>query len=341
MKKKLSIIIPMFNCEKTIEECIKGIACQCDDSVEIILVDDGSTDNTSKICQRFSDLDDRIVYKKKINGGVSSARNVGIETASGKYIMFVDGDDVVPDNYFDSFLQKMSQVDDKVFVLSRIATHYLGDNKVIIEGTNLEEGKYLRTDKLVDVWNEHLWNSPVNKIYLRKILIGNNIRFDAEIRIGEDWLFNNAYVRALKPQTFYILDNVVYDYYLDSNPWRHCKEEEFYEINKKQVEDFKLTLVELNISSKEFDKFDKRDLDFTISEIRRVARDSKMSGAERIKKIGYLSHRENVKKRIVRHGKLYSNLDRVEFALGNATFVFLWENTRKKLGKIRNGGSSD
>lgn len=337
----LSIVIPVYNGQDTIEKCIDSVLHQISLDSEIIVVDDGSTDKTNEICSIICSYDNRVKLISKENGGVSSARNVGIEVASGKYIMFIDGDDIVSDNYFDSFLQKMSQVDDKVFVLSRIATHYLEDNKVVIEGTNLEDGKYLRTDKLVDVWNEHLWNSPVNKIYLRKILIGNNIRFDGEIRIGEDWLFNNAYVRALKPQTFYILDNVVYDYYLDSNPWRHCKEEEFYEINKKQVEDFKLTLVELNISSKEFDKFDKRDLDFTISEIRRVARDSKMSGAERIRKIDYLSNRENVKKRIVRHGKLYSNLDRAEFALGSATFVFLWENTRKKLGNIRNGGSSD
>ncbi|WP_022752763.1 glycosyltransferase family 2 protein [Butyrivibrio fibrisolvens] len=337
----LSIIIPVFNGQDTIEKCIESILHQVSSDTEIIIVDDGSTDKTKDICSDICSLDSRVKLVRKDNGGVSSARNIGIEASSGKYIMFIDCDDIVPDNYFASFLQKIPQLDDKVLVLTRIATHYLRDNRVVIEGADLDADTYLGQDKLVDIWDGHLWNAPINKIYRRYLLIDNNIRFDENVKMGEDWLFNNAYVRALKPLSFYILGNVVYDYYLGSDPWRHCKKEEFYEINKKQVEDFKSTLVELNIDSKEIDKFDKRDLDFTISEIRRVARDSKMSGTERIRKIDYLSNRENVKKRIVRHRKLYSILDRSEFALGSATSVFLWENTRKKLGKIRNGGSSD
>jgi hypothetical protein len=107
------------------------------------------------------------------------------------------------------------------------------------------------------------------------------------------------------------------------------------------VDDFKSTLIELNISLSEIDKFDKWDLDFTISEIRRIARDSKIPNSERIGQISFLINRENIKNRIINHSKLYSNLDRAEFAFGSAAFVFLWENIRKRFGIIRNGGSSD
>ncbi len=341
MMVTLSIIIPVYNGQDTIEKCIYSILHQVSADTEIIIVDDGSTDKTKDICSDICSLDSRMKLVSKENGGVSSARNKGIEVSSGKYIMFVDCDDIIPNLFFDSFLQMIPQLDNKVLVLSRIATHYLGNNIVIVEGANIESDKEFSLDKIVDIWDEHLWNSPVNKIYIRKILEDNNIRFELDINIGEDWLFNNAYVRAFRPQSLYIIGNPAYDYYLDSNPWRHSEKEEFYEINKKQVDDFKLTLIELNISSSEIDKFDKRDLDFTISEIRRVARDSKITNSERISKISFLINRENVKNRIISHSKLYSYLDRAEFAIGSATFVFLWENIRKKIGIIRNGGSFD
>ncbi|WP_027216039.1 glycosyltransferase family 2 protein [Butyrivibrio fibrisolvens] len=335
----LSIIIPVYNGQYTIRKCIDSILPQISSDTEIIIVNDGSTDRSGDICSSICEQDNRVKLINKNNGGVSSARNAGIEVASGKYIMFIDCDDIVPELYFDSFLQMMSQTDDEVFVLSRIATHYESDGRVVLEGSNLISDTYLSRDKLVDIWDDHLWNAPYNKIYIRQLLIDDNIRFDENVRMGEDWLFNNAYARTLRPKAFYIVGNVVYDYYLDSDPWRHCKKEEFYEINKRQINDFKTTLVALDISSKEIDKFDKRDLDFTISEIRRVARDNKRSKSERLRSISALIEKENLKKRIVRHSKLYSSLDKTEFITGNSIIVLLWENIRKKIGIIRNGGN--
>lgn len=331
----LSIIVPIFNGEKSLEECIKRILGQVNQETEIILVDDGSTDRTFMICQELSYADNRVISIRKENGGVSSARNIGIEAASGKYIMFIDCDDFLEDGYFDAFLRREMLIDEKVLVLAKVKTHYTKSGEVVVEGAIFDVDKSLNPNCIVDVWNEHLWNAPVNKIYLRKVLRDNCIKFDCNVKMGEDWLFNNAYVRALKPRAFYIIGDVAYDYYFDENPWRHCTPENFYENNKKQVEDFEYTLKELNIDKCEVDKFDKRDLDFTIAEIKRIARNHSENAWKRIKAIAMLVDRENVANRISRYSFLLKKDEVIELYTGNAVIILAWEVIREKLGQIR------
>ncbi len=335
----LSIIIPVYNGQDTIEKCLDSILVQIPLDSEVIIVDDGSTDRTYDICSQLCEKDRRVLLIRQDNGGVSKARNTGIRAASGKYIMFIDCDDIVEDSYFGSFIRAIECYGDRTIVLSRISTHYIEKDLIVIEGSNLETETILNRDRIVDIWDNHLWNSPVNKVYLREVIIDYNICFNTNIKMGEDWLFNNAYARALLPENFYILGDVTYDYYLDKDPWRHCKKEEFYEINKNQVDDFKYTLSELNISEKEVEKFNKRDLDFTIDEIRRIARNDSMSKYERIKQIAKLSKKEEVFIRIKKYKELYSVQNRAEFVVGSPAFVFIWENIRKILGIIRNGGN--
>ena len=90
-----SIIVPVYNVEKLIHKCIDSLICQTYEDIEIILVDDGSTDNSSYICDEYADKDKRIRVIHKKNGGLSDARNVGIDIASGDYILFVDSDDYI------------------------------------------------------------------------------------------------------------------------------------------------------------------------------------------------------------------------------------------------------
>lgn len=101
MKKDLiSIIIPVYNIEDYVSECIESVIAQTYNNIEIILVDDGSTDSSRKICDKYAKKDNRIIVVHKENGGLSDARNVGINTAKGSYLGFVDGDDLVaPDMY--------------------------------------------------------------------------------------------------------------------------------------------------------------------------------------------------------------------------------------------------
>ncbi|MBE6677740.1 MAG: glycosyltransferase family 2 protein [Ruminococcaceae bacterium] len=95
----ISVIIPVYNCEKYIERCVNSLLCQSFNDFELIIVNDGSTDNTERVCQKLQEKDGRIRLHNKENGGVSSARNFGMENAKGDYISFLDGDDYVPQNY--------------------------------------------------------------------------------------------------------------------------------------------------------------------------------------------------------------------------------------------------
>lgn len=104
MKKVVSIIIPVYNVEEFIFKTVKSVMNQDYKDIEIILVDDGSPDNSAKIIDELAKRDDRIVCVHKDNGGVSSARNVGLRMALGEYVTFIDGDDWVEPNYISYLL---------------------------------------------------------------------------------------------------------------------------------------------------------------------------------------------------------------------------------------------
>ena len=104
-KDKISVVVPIYNVEKYLEKCIKSILNQTYNNLEIILVNDGSTDNCLNICKKFEKIDKRIFVINKENGGLSEARNYGIDKATGKYITFVDSDDYIDEDYLE-FLYK-------------------------------------------------------------------------------------------------------------------------------------------------------------------------------------------------------------------------------------------
>ena len=98
MNNKVSIIVPIYNAEKWLEKCINSIIKQLYHNIEILLVNDGSTDKSLEICQKFAKKDNRIIIIDKPNEGVSKSRNIGIEKATGEYIKFVDSDDWLEEN---------------------------------------------------------------------------------------------------------------------------------------------------------------------------------------------------------------------------------------------------
>ena len=110
----LSIIIPVYNVEQYIDQCIQSIFAQKFQGYEIILVDDGSTDNSGQICESYAQKDKRVKVTHKTNGGVSSARNIGLQKANGKYLTFIDPDDFIDENTFKDnmdIILKNSEID--------------------------------------------------------------------------------------------------------------------------------------------------------------------------------------------------------------------------------------
>lgn len=334
-KDSLSIIIPVYNGEKTVRRCLESVLLQEGNITEIIVVDDGSTDNSLEICSEIAQSDHRVSVIHKENGGVSSARNKGLEAAKGDFLMFVDCDDTVENGYFEAFLKNSNLVRKRVIVISKFIVLSKGNQSSYVEGDAFEEGIIYDKDSLVEIWKKHLWNSPINKIYLRDTILLNNIRFDEKVVLGEDWLFNNAYTRAVKPTGYYFIKDRRYNYYFDDTPNRHGNPGEFYYVNKRQVEDFKQTLNVLGIDREEIVKFDKVDLDFTIAELRRIARDRDEIWNRRLSRIAQLEKEENVLARMRVMSQLYSIYDKLEFSSGCAIVIFLWENIRKKIGMIR------
>ena len=186
MNDLISIIVPIYNVEKYIRRCIDSILNQTYNNLEIILVDDGSTDNCSQICDEYAQKDSRIRVIHKENGGVSLARNVGIELSNGMWISFVDADDWLEENFVETLYEKAKERKADVVLC--------GYNRIV--GKNIE---YINFKKDESEFNseEYLINSlnPQTgfgfchmKLFNKKTI--NNVRFNQKLQVGEDALFN-------------------------------------------------------------------------------------------------------------------------------------------------------
>ena len=109
MEKLVSIIVPIYNVEKYLRQCLDSILRQTFRPLEIILVNDGSTDGSDTICQEYAKIDERIVYLKKENGGVSDARNVGLDAVTSDYVLFIDSDDWIEPTYVEVLYEKIEE----------------------------------------------------------------------------------------------------------------------------------------------------------------------------------------------------------------------------------------
>lgn len=174
MKKVVSIIIPVYNVEEFIFKTVKSVMNQDYKDIEIILVDDGSPDNSAKIIDELAKRDDRIVCVHKDNGGVSSARNVGLRMASGEYVTFIDGDDWVEPNYISYLLNLVESNNCQIGMNKNNYSDYninSSEKEYVVSAEKAIEWIYLG-DIFVAVWN---------KIYSMSFLRKNNILFDEKI----------------------------------------------------------------------------------------------------------------------------------------------------------------
>lgn len=139
MSDKISVIVPVYNVEKYVRKCVSSILEQTYNDLEIILVDDGSTDNSGKICDEMSNIDGRITVIHKNNGGLSDARNVGIDIMSGKYVTFVDSDDWLEKEYIEYLVYLIKKYNANISVCEfynitdsgKIINKYIGDGSEI------------------------------------------------------------------------------------------------------------------------------------------------------------------------------------------------------------------
>jgi len=202
MNNKVSVIIPAYNSEETIEKCIDSITSQTYSDLEIIVVNDGSQDDTKSIVKRISSKDHRVKLISIPNGGVSHARNVGIDNATGEYITFVDSDDTIDKEMYQSLMELFQRYNADIVHCSYKTVHINGSvvpvggtGKIVAQASD-EAIEYLISGKL---FGSGLWN----KIFKKELFTGVNL--DEKIKFNEDYLLN-----------FELFEKASYIVYLDS-----------------------------------------------------------------------------------------------------------------------------
>ncbi len=194
---KVSVIIPAYNVSNYIGECIDSILSQSYSNLEVIIVDDGSTDNTAEICKAFKDS--RIRYFKKENGGVSSARNYGLDCVQGACVLFVDSDDFLEKNMIEVLVDKMVKSNSDISVCG--AYKYYSDGRKI---ENQQTQSEIILDKLTSIkWIydfDHYGSGLWNKLFRVEVL--KDIRFPIG-KVAEDY--------SVMYKVFYRANKIIYD----------------------------------------------------------------------------------------------------------------------------------
>lgn len=206
-EKLISVIIPVYNVERYLSKCIDSIRRQTYENLEIILIDDGSTDKSLDICNKYALVDERIRVVHKENAGVSVARNVGVEYSTGYYVCFVDSDDFLPLDSIEKLYKGIKESGSdlccgawaKIYAKKTVYNHYCSKNIDTSEKELLSE--YLNYEEV---------NGPVAKLYKKEIIDSADIKFLPGVLIGEDAIFNYQYIQ--KCQSVSIIDEIVYYY---------------------------------------------------------------------------------------------------------------------------------
>lgn len=201
MNPLVSVIVPVYNVEQYLPKCIESILNQTLFNIEIILVNDGSTDNSGNIIDQYSRKDSRIIVIHKQNGGQGSARNEGLKIAKGQYIGFVDADDWIDANMYEALTSEALKEDSDLVVCNRRV--YNLDGELTYEINLEEETIKLERDNLTDYLVNRLFFKHTvvvyNKIY-RTDVVKNNYLFFRDVKeVGsEDTLFNYCYLLHTK-----------------------------------------------------------------------------------------------------------------------------------------------
>lgn len=189
-KQSISIIIPVYNVALYLRQCIESIISQ-EGNIEIILVDDGSTDECHAICDEYANEDGRIRVIHKQNGGVSSARNAGLDIAQGEWIWFIDGDDYIEQNSFEKIVNAINE--NQVSDLVQMGMKYLYEDKLSNNAVNnvFDLNKNSFFNKYISFHNHRI-------LFRREIIEEHNLRFSKGLKVSEDQEFQLKYMMLCK-----------------------------------------------------------------------------------------------------------------------------------------------
>ncbi|ERL44698.1 group 2 family Glycosyl transferase [Lactiplantibacillus paraplantarum] len=248
----ISIVIPFYNAGDVLKNCIESVTTQIGVSWELILVDDGSTDESSKIATDFSRKYENIQVFRQANQGVSVARNRGISLSKGKYIYFLDSDDVIKRNALQNMIRDV--VTDKYPDLIIFGYEMINVNRIItkqIPKKRVLSGCTFRTD-ILSIENEVDLNSIWNKCYRLEFLKEIFVDFPEGVRIGEDAVFNYSVFR--KVNIVSLLPDVLYQYTMErQGSAMNSHTSDKIELQLRVMDEFRKMLQEFGIDSKKND----------------------------------------------------------------------------------------
>ena len=302
---KISIIIPTYNVEEYISRTIESCISQDYNNMEILIIDDGSTDNTQSIINNYKKRDERIKVIIQKNSGVSVARNKGIENASGEWILFLDGDDWLEKDSLKKINKRIFMVDNNTDII--IFDYILAYNNSSIHesffNTELKNGKvnYSKNDlieacicknKVSNADGHTNLGVPWGKVYNRKYLLDSNILFKIGLKRMQDMIFNLYAIYNSK--IIYYYNDVIYHYRMQN-----------LSVTKRYSSDFNLTAINILDCIEEFmnkynlsmqlEKIYKQKIFFLFLEIIRiqyVPRENKKSFINKIKELHQLLNKK-------------------------------------------------
>jgi glycosyltransferase involved in cell wall biosynthesis len=213
----VSIIVPIYNAEKYLDRCVESILSQTYTDIEVILVNDGSPDESESICRRYAALDKRVVLINQENKGLGGARNSGLKVAKGSYIGFIDADDAINPDMVSDFVDVAMKEEPDV-ICSNILVYEKGNLKYNEIRNELPYNQILKSDDIKKYFLQPYYggymgiiSSACTKMYQKNFLIENDLFFNETIKRTQDYWFN--FETFKKANTIYTIDHGYYHYY--------------------------------------------------------------------------------------------------------------------------------
>lgn len=236
MQPLISVIVPIYNAERYLKHCIESLITQTEPNIEIILINDGSTDKSLVIANEYAKKDSRITVINQVNSGPSDARNKGIDLSQGKYLSFIDADDWVEIGMYKEMLNQVH--DQKVDII-------YSNKRIVFKNTSIEHSPLKILKRTIFKRNEiikhivplalefgHI-NTMASNLYCNDMISKNKIRLNKDIKYGEDWIFN---LECLKhSHSIFYVDDSFYNYRRDIESSSSIYNDKTFETNGKLI----------------------------------------------------------------------------------------------------------
>lgn len=274
---KYSVIVPVYNAEKTIRRCVDSLTTEARADVEIILINDGSKDASAEICREYEKNYSIIRFVDKENGGVSTARNAGLDIAAGDYILFVDSDDYVAPGFF-SILDEALKGTPCDWIQFSCCFDDGREKRNHIYSPLVAENRAELMPHIINAICRKSINGPVAKLYLREIIESNQVRFPVGASVAEDRVFNIKYSMYIK--SYAVSDRVLYHISTENENsltrGRHADLKQQFQITDAY---FQATLREAPVAASEKDSYQRA---YNFGDCRIIYHDAKLMHQDHI-----------------------------------------------------------